>query len=1057
VIEEPEATDERYARLTKERDLVRDAARVLSGDLPLAELFERLARLLVAFPGASSVVFAVGDAVAARIEYVFRDGAGGPAEDDAIAPDSPAAAIFRGGTGVIRKESGHHASSEAWVAVPFGGRTVGALGLISQPGVRYDEADAEAVETLALELGARIHAERERQSGALFRQLAITDALTGLGNRRAFDVALAREWRRGSRTGAPISLAILDVDYFKRYNDAYGHVAGDTALQAIAHVVESCANRPGDVATRYGGEEFAVILPECDAEGSIHIAQALCDAVRERALPHDGSSLGVVTVSVGVATEIPDAGRDAQGLLHMADASLYEAKRAGRNRVVAVGGYRSDAPEVHPRGVVRDNVPRFLTPVIGREREVIEIETFLTKKQIVSVVGPGGIGKTRVAVEVAERMLPSFPDGVWFVDLVPIVDPSLVAVTATSAIGVKLPPNRDPTAALAGALKTQRMLLVLDNCEHVVHAAAEFAERVAQECPGVRILTTTREPLDVVGEMTYRLETLDDVTSLELFVSHARHVDGHYVLNEGDEETVREICRRLDGIPLAIELAAARSYAMAPDQLLARLNQRFDLLSSGGRTRLARQQTLRALMDWSYQLLSEDERRLFRLLGVFAGGFTLEAASRVAGESDESIQTLDRLSALCRKSMIAQNEAKRYRILDSMREYAVERLREAGEESAARRMHAQYYALLAHEADDCMGSGSEDAWLVRYLPEVDNFRAALEWALGNDVPLGARLASNLPHFWHYANLDIEGLARASALLAKAREGGCRDEDALRLTLAVAWSARLVFIVDRSLEAAEAALRIAEKIGDAAAAAEARSLIGMALFRLGKSGTRELGAAAEYFRTQDRPLRAAFALTDYAIALQTTNPQRSLALLKEARVLPRASSWSLATMRIDCARADTEFLTGDAAAAVASIRSIIGEYRPRMAPLSLATQLANYASYLGAAGELDEAIAAAREAIDIAAPLGVEMFVAVPVQVLALVRTHRGDVQRAAELLGFVDAAYERIGATRQPTEAMVRKLVLERLRKHCDEATLSRALAAGRDLTMDAARELAFH
>lgn len=1053
---EPETADERFERLMKERDLVRGAARVLSGDLPLAELFERLAGLLVTFSGASSVVFAVGDSAQARIEYIFRDGVGGAVTEDTIAPDSPAAAIFRRGKSVVRKDADKRGGSEIWVAVPFGERTVGALGLVAPPGMHYGADETEAVETLALELGARIHAERERQSGAIFRQLAITDALTALGNRRAFDAALAREWRRCARTGAPISLAILDVDYFKRYNDAYGHVAGDECLQALAHVVETSANRPGDVATRYGGEEFAVILPECDASGSVHIAQALCDAVRERAIPHEGSSLGVVTVSVGVATEVPNIDVDAQSLLHLADASLYEAKRSGRNRVVAVGGYRSDAPEVHPRGIVRDNVPRFLTPVIGREREISEIESLLARTQIVSIVGPGGIGKTRLAVEVASRMLASFHDGAWFVDLVPITDPSLVAVTATNAIGVKLPPNRDPIAALCGVLKAQRMVLVLDNCEHVVTAAAEFAERLARECPGVRILTTTREPLGVAGEAAYRLETLDDATSLELFVSHARHIDGHYVLDAADEETVREICRRLDGIPLAIELAAARTYAMPPDKLLARLNQRFELLSGGGQTRLARQQTLGALMDWSYQLLSEDERRLFRLVGVFNGGFTLEAAGRVAGESEDSIETLDRLSALSRKSMISQSENKRYRVLDSMREYAIERLREAGEEAVARRLHAQYYADLSQEAFDCMGSGSEDAWLARYLPEVDNFRAALEWALGNDVTLGARLACNLSLYWNYANLDIEGLARASALLAKAREGGGGDYDTLLLWLAVGWSARLLFIVNRSLEAGEAALGLAEKIGHAAATAEARSLIGMALFRLGKSGVREMGSAADYFLTQDRPLRTAFALTDYAIALQTIDPQRSLAILKQARALPHASSWSLATMRIDCARADTEFINGDAPAAVASIRSIIVEYRPRMAPLSLATQLANFASYLGAAGELDDATAAAWEAIEIAAPLGAEMFVAAPAQVLALVFAHRGDARRAAELLGFVDAAYDRLGATRQPTEAMVKKILIERLRARLDEPAIAQSVARGRDLTMDAARSLAF-
>jgi predicted ATPase/DNA-binding SARP family transcriptional activator len=458
------------------------------------------------------------------------------------------------------------------------------------------------------------------------------------------------------------------------------------------------------------------------------------------------------------------------------------------------------------------NLPAQLTSFVGRDEELNRVSKLLGESRLVILTGPGGTGKTRLAIEAAARLTDQMADGVWFVPLAPVGDALDVPQAVLSVIGPPDPiwvPDADPVRAvlppldrLADMLATRQLVLVLDNCEHLIGAVARLAGRVLAEAPAVRILATSREPLGVTGETLCPVPSLplppDGATAAEameygsvrLLAERAAAVRPGFTVDEVSAEPVIRICRALDGNPLAIELAAARLRSLTPAQVASRLDDRFSLLTAGSRTALPRHQTLRAIVDWSWDLLDEAERTVLRRLSVFSGGATPAAAEQVCGTPGDPAGLIDIVASLVDKSLVtATGEAEvRYRLLETVRAYAAGRLAEAGEEEQVRAAHARYFLDLAEQGEPMLRSSEQLTWLARLTAEHDNFAAALRSAIAvRDTDTGLRLVAALAWFWIMRDYETEAGEWATAVREMAGGSappGLADANAICYILAV---------------------------------------------------------------------------------------------------------------------------------------------------------------------------------------------------------------------------------------------------------------------------------
>jgi len=440
-------------------------------------------------------------------------------------------------------------------------------------------------------------------------------------------------------------------------------------------------------------------------------------------------------------------------------------------------------------GAGPSNLPAALTSFVGRERELAEVARLLGTTRLLTLTGPGGTGKTRLALQAAAAARPAYPAGVWLVDLAPLADPALVPPAVAAAVGVREEAGRPLVATLTDGLRPKRLLLLLDNCEHLVDACAALAEALLRACPHLRVLATSREPLGSAGETAWRvpplavpgagrpppLERLTQYEAVRLFVDRARAVQPAFRVTDATAPALARLCHRLDGLPLALELAAARVRVLPVEQLLARLEDRFRLLTGGSRTALPRHRTLRAAVDWSYDLLDAPERALFARLSVFAGGWTLEAAEAVgAGPGLAAAAVLDRLTGLVDRSLVVAEApgdgTARYRLLETLRQYAQQKLAAAGEAAAVRARHAAHFLTVAEQAAPGTPAGDVAA-LDRLEREHANLHEALRWwDRRGEADWGLRAATALSWFWGmrgYRAERREWLARFLALPAAA--------------------------------------------------------------------------------------------------------------------------------------------------------------------------------------------------------------------------------------------------------------------------------------------------
>jgi predicted ATPase/class 3 adenylate cyclase len=511
--------------------------------------------------------------------------------------------------------------------------------------------------------------------------------------------------------------------------------------------------------------------------------QAVNRAARIMSVAHGGQALLSETVAALLRERLP-AG---VSLRDLGSVRLRDLARPERVYQVVHPDLRADFPALRTLEATPNNLPQQVTSFIGREHELAEVRKMLGSTRLLTLFGMGGIGKTRLSLQVAADTLDDFPDGVWFVEFAPLADAQLVPQAIASVLGVKEEAGRPVVEALKKHVKDRLLLLILDNCEHLVQACAELAKQLLESGPRLKILASSREHLHVPGETTYPVPALGipelstartpaaltQYESVCLFVDRAVAAQPAFLLTDQNAAAIGEICRRLDGIPLAIELAAARVRALSVENIAARLNDRFRLLTTGNRTALPRQQTLRALIDWSYDLLDERERAVLRRLAVFAGGWTLEAAEAVCASGDlRESDVLDPLTTLVEKSLVvAEAAGGRYRLLDTVNQYAQERLNDSGEAEQTRTRHLAFYLALAENARPELVGPQQGAWLARLDLERENLLSAHAWAgdAEGGGEKGLRLVYSVKHYWIIRGLlalgqrvMVEALARPGA-------------------------------------------------------------------------------------------------------------------------------------------------------------------------------------------------------------------------------------------------------------------------------------------------------
>lgn len=778
---------------------------------------------------------------------------------------------------------------------------------------------------------------------------------------------------------------------------------------------------------------------------------------------------GQIVVSGATATLSRGSIPEGSELRDLGEHRLKDLVEAERVWQLVAPGLPEAFPPLRSLESLPNNLPRQLTPLVGRDEVVAQIEALVNEHPLVTLVGTGGVGKTRVALQVGADLLDGSTDGVWFVELAPLTDPGLVAATIASALAVREQAERPLLQTLLHYLKPRRLLLILDNCEHVIDEVARVADAILRESPEVRLLTTSREPLRIAGERVFRMPSLavpvasDALTAedalqygaVALFARRAAASDAKFRLSDESAPIVAEICRRLDGIALAIELAAARVKVLTPRQLAQKLDERFRVLTGGSRTALPRHQTMRALIDWSHDLLSEREQKLFRSVAIFVGGWTLEAAEAVVSdETLDAVDILDLLSSLTEKSLVAaglDETVPRYRLLESTRAFALEKLAEAGERDGLAIRHAQWAADrgdLAEEVNWTMPTGQ---YVGEFWPELDDARSAIEWALAQgEVSLAARIVCGYAAFWQFAGGEAVPRRWLEAILPRL---DVASEPAIA---ARAWRrlARLTFGL-RKVEAAQRAIELSERCGDHIGSISGLTILAFGLVLAGRLQEAEAAndAALRICRANGLERSGLYvrALDGWAtIAESCGRPEEARRAYAEALALATAlgDEYQAAVTRLNMG--ELEFRTGNPERALECVEALVGATSGVRGDYQAINARGNAAAYRLALGDVGAARLYARDALALARgayPLGV----AVAIQHLATVAAQSGDPLRAARLRGYADAWHRSEEYEREPTERHTYEILMTTLREKLTDAEIEALGAEGAQLSEEQA------
>jgi predicted ATPase/DNA-binding CsgD family transcriptional regulator len=693
-------------------------------------------------------------------------------------------------------------------------------------------------------------------------------------------------------------------------------------------------------------------------------------------------------------------------------------------------------PGTPERGRPPNNLPLQLSSFIGRGHEVAEVETLLSDHRLLTLTGPGGSGKTRLALAVASKVVDDFRDGVWLVELAPLSDPDLVAHAVAQALGVREAPGRPLIGVLLEHLESRRALLVLDNCEHLIDACATLADTLLRSCPKVRILASSREALGIAGERTWPVpplsspdshnlppvEELRSYEAIRLFAKRAKAVVPTFELTESNAPTVVRVCRMLDGMPLAIELAAARVRVLSVEQICSRLEDSFVLLTGGNRNTLPRQRTLRAAIDWSHVLLGDKEQGLFRRLSVFTGGFDLDAAEEVCGGEDlERDEVLDQLTSLVDKSLVEVAErggAARYRLLETVRQYAREKLEGSGDKPSIRRRHAGFFLELAEHVEPKINGKDREFWLGRLDTEHDNLRVALAWSQETaEAETALRLAGALSWFWYHREYWsewrrwLDGALAAADSVGEPRHGAAKAK-VLSGRGFLAWMQGDQQTARSQLEESVALWR---EVGDRQGLAQALRFL---------SGS---------FESQG----------DYAAARPLA--EESVELFQEGE---DTFGLGITLSRLGI----TALAQGDHVAARAALEEGVAICREIEDDWALALALRNLGIGALREGDLEEAVARLAESLKVLRETGNPLYMQ-NLELLAAAVSIQGDHRRAAILFGAAEALREAVGTFVLPLYHAEYDRGVAATRTGLDEATLSAAWSKGRAMTPDEAIE----
>ena len=742
-------------------------------------------------------------------------------------------------------------------------------------------------------------------------------------------------------------------------------------------------------------------------------------------------------------------------------------------------GLQQEFPPLRSLTHATNNLPAQLTSFIGRERELAEAKSRLEDARLLTLIGPGGTGKTRLSIQLGRQLLSTFKDGVWLVEFAPISDPSLVMQTIASALDVREVPGTPLKVLVHEFLREKHLLIILDNCEHLVEASAKLADEILHIAPSIKIIASSREALGINGETVYRVPSLslpnqDEVTkdaamdfeSVQLFVERASAANPKFHLTDENASSVAQICFRLDGIPLAIELSASRITAFSPEQIAKRLDDRFKLLTGGSRTALPRQQTLRALIDWSYDLLSEDERALLRRLSVFAGGWTFEAAETICSNVD----VFEYLPQLINKSLVVMNDKgdePRYYLLETIRQYARDKLLDAGEGEGTRNRHLDYYLDLAETADEYMLTSMANKWANQLEIELDNIRTAIEWGMSNDIESALRVAGALVYFWLTKSHELEGLRLLADALARSERLREQQENlsnqqirnrakALSAIAIVSYSQGQHTEVNTSAKEAVALWR---QIGEKRYLAVMLSYLAMSNIYLGNGAealTVKDEALALARESNDKLyLAATLGITVQVAAVVQGDFKTARAYSEEAIAILREngnpwfvgiSLFGMGMMEIqqgNFEEARSKFLS-----AKTYMLDVGDKHRINMINSELA-HIERYEGHYQQAGVLY------KETLREWQRIGHRAAIAHQLESIAFIAKALEQAERSAQLLGAAEALREEIGTDMTPQEREQYNKDVADLKANMDEKEFTSLWADGRSMTMEQAVEVA--